>query len=214
MFRKCTATILLLAISTSASAQASSNQTAPSITYSAVQYPASAISAREGGVVLVDAEIDASGHASNTTVERSSGYQDLDVAALQSILHWSFIAGTVDGKPEPQWIHVPIYFDLNNRSTGVAASSSTSLMAIYAAAIQNQVSAHWWRPKNLPQQPCAIEITQLPGGQIIHTEIQPGCPYDEAGKQSLVNAVVNASPLPYKGFERVFQKTIHFTFMP
>ncbi|MBE1163046.1 TonB family protein [Dyella acidiphila] len=207
--RACTVTVLLLGVCLSANAQ-----TDASITHSTLQYPASAVLAKEEGVVLVDVETDAGGHAINARVEKSSGFPDLDAAAVQGISQGSFLAGTKDGKPQSQWIRVPVYFDLKTQTTTIGAWSATSLLIVYAAAIQNQVSAHWQRPENLPQQPCVVEIKQQPDGQVTHIEIRPGCPYDEADKKSLIDAVTSASPLPYKGFESVFQKTLDFTFMP
>jgi hypothetical protein len=40
---------------------------------------------------------------------------------------------------------------------------------------------------------------------------QPELPYDEAGKRSIEAAVLNAQPLPYRGFESVFARTLNFT---
>ncbi|WP_258224028.1 TonB C-terminal domain-containing protein, partial [Stenotrophomonas sp. HMWF003] len=81
------------------------------------------------------------------------------------------------------------------------------------AAIQQKVLASWTRPDNVPfGQRCKIVIQQLPGGTVNSANVSPDCPFDEAGRRSIEAAVRNAQPLPYRGFEAVFQRTINFTF--
>lgn len=90
----------------------------------------------------------------------------------------------------------------------------TGLLGQYLAAVQNAVTQNWLRPDNMPNVPCVVHITQLPGGDVMSAKVDPGCPYDEAGKRSVENAVLRAQPLPYKGFESVFQRNLTFTFRP
>jgi colicin import membrane protein len=91
--------------------------------------------------------------------------------------------------------------------------TSDDLSAKYAAAIQQKVLAQWQRPDSVPQgQKCQIVITQIPGGQVLQAKVSPSCPFDEAGKRSIEAAVLNAQPLPYRGFETVFARTINFNF--
>jgi colicin import membrane protein len=91
--------------------------------------------------------------------------------------------------------------------------TSEDLTAKYAAAIQQAVLNQWLRPDNVPLgQRCRVQIRQLPGGEVIDVQVQPGCPYDEAGKRSLEAAILRAQPLPYRGFESVFQRTLNFNF--
>ena len=93
-------------------------------------------------------------------------------------------------------------------------SANTSLADAYKAAIQNAVTPNWLRPDNMPNVPCKVHIVQLPGGDVMSAKADPSCPYDEAGRRSIENAVLRAQPLPYKGFESVFQRTLTFTFRP
>jgi len=94
-----------------------------------------------------------------------------------------------------------------------AGGSSEDLRARYATAIQRAVLAQWIRPDNVPLgQRCRVQIRQLPGGEVIDVQVQPGCPYDEAGKRSLEAAVLRAQPLPYRGFEPVFERTLILNF--
>jgi len=89
----------------------------------------------------------------------------------------------------------------------------TGLQARYAAAIQAAVLRNWTRPENIPQgQRCRIYITQLPGGDVMSAKVDPSCPYDEMGRRSVEAAVLKAKPLPYAGFESVFQRNLILNF--
>ena len=71
----------------------------------------------------------------------------------------------------------------------------------------------WIRPDTVPLgQRCRVSIRQIPGGEVIDVEVQPGCPFDEAGRRSLEAAVLRAKPLPYRGFESVFQRNLTLNF--
>ncbi|HZW17928.1 MAG TPA: cell envelope integrity protein TolA [Luteimonas sp.] len=87
------------------------------------------------------------------------------------------------------------------------------LQARYAAAIQEAVLRNWTRPENVPLgQRCRIYITQLPGGDVMSAKVDPSCPYDELGRRSVEAAVLKAKPLPYAGFESVFQRNLILNF--
>jgi len=87
------------------------------------------------------------------------------------------------------------------------------LSARYAAAIQAAVLRNWTRPENVPLgQRCRIYITQLPGGDVMSAKVDPSCPYDELGRRSVEAAVLKAKPLPYAGFESVFQRNLILNF--
>ncbi len=110
-------------------------------------------------------------------------------------------------------------------STGSTASSGPSTpspgqggtsnddTAKYAAAIQQAVLNQWVRPDSIPRgQRCRLTIRQLPGGEVIRVEFAASCPYDEAGRRSVEAAILRAQPLPYRGFEKVFQPSLNFNF--
>jgi colicin import membrane protein len=99
------------------------------------------------------------------------------------------------------------------RQSGTGAADS-SLRDRYAAAIQNAVTPNWLRPDNMPNVPCKVHIVQLPGGEVMSATVDPSCPYDDAGRRSIENAVLRTKTLPYKGFEKVFSRDITLTFMP
>ncbi len=87
------------------------------------------------------------------------------------------------------------------------------LNARYAAAIQEAILRNWTRPENVPLgQRCRIIITQVRGGTVVKAEVAPSCPFDELGRRSVEAAVLKAQPLPYAGFEAVFNRTLNLNF--
>ncbi|KRG83134.1 membrane protein TolA [Stenotrophomonas daejeonensis] len=94
--------------------------------------------------------------------------------------------------------------------------TSDDLLAKYQAAIKQAVQSQWVRPDSVPLgQKCTITIRQLPGGEVPPNgavQFAANCPYDAAGRRSVEAAVLRAQPLPYRGFESVFQRAITFHF--
>jgi colicin import membrane protein len=88
-----------------------------------------------------------------------------------------------------------------------------SLLAEYSSAIVKVVRDNWNRPDTTPSGlRCAITITQIPGGSVIDTSIGSPCNADMVTQNSIKQAVTKAQPLPYKGYESVFQRNITFIF--
>lgn len=87
------------------------------------------------------------------------------------------------------------------------------LAARYAAALTDAIQRNWTRPDSVPLgQRCVINIRQIPGGQVISARVDPSCPYDELGRRSIEAAVLKAQPLPYAGFEPVFNRNLRLNF--
>lgn len=100
-------------------------------------------------------------------------------------------------------------------ATGPAGTGGTDedLRGRYAAAIQEAVLRQWTRPESVPVGTrCRVVIRQLPGGDVVSAEVQPGCAMDTAGQDSIERAVLKARPLPYRGFESVFARTLTLNF--
>ena len=92
-------------------------------------------------------------------------------------------------------------------------SPDNGLRARYQAALQEAILRNWTRPDNVPiGQRCRITIRQLPGGEVIDAKVDASCPYDELGRRSIEAAVLKAQPLPYAGFESVFNRTLLLNF--
>ena len=87
------------------------------------------------------------------------------------------------------------------------------LAARYAAALTDAILRNWTRPDSVPLgQRCVINIHQIPGGQVTSAKVDPSCPYDELGRRSIEAAVLKAQPLPYAGFEPVFNRNLRLNF--
>lgn len=76
------------------------------------------------------------------------------------------------------------------------------------------VSKKWIPPENLPDAPCVVHLIVIPGGDLISVRVDEACPYDAQGRQSLEQAIWLAQPLPYKGYESIWQRTLDVSFMP
>nr|WP_199045484.1 cell envelope integrity protein TolA [Dyella sp. ASV24] len=100
----------------------------------------------------------------------------------------------------------------NTTGEPTTASATPTLAADYSRAVMQAVQTQWIRPDNTPATSCKVRVTQQPGGHITGVDVESDCPYDEAGKRSVVNAVRRADPLPYQGYEQAFQPTIVLTF--
>lgn len=91
--------------------------------------------------------------------------------------------------------------------------TDNDLRARYAAALQAAILRNWTRPETVAVgQRCRIVIRQIPGGEVVDAQVDPSCPYDELGRRSVEAAVLKAQPLPYAGFERVFERTLTLNF--
>jgi len=88
-----------------------------------------------------------------------------------------------------------------------------SLRTAYAVAIRDRILASWLPPPSVTSgQHCRVSITQLPGGTIVSVKVDAACQFDAAGKAALERAVLRAQPLPYKGFEAVFDRSLNIGF--
>jgi colicin import membrane protein len=94
------------------------------------------------------------------------------------------------------------------------AQRVTSLRVQYEAAIQNDVTQNWLKPPSAATGlSCKVLVHQIPGGEVIDASIV-SCNGDQQARGSIVQAVLRASPLPYRGFEDVFQRELVFAFRP
>jgi colicin import membrane protein len=88
-----------------------------------------------------------------------------------------------------------------------------NLSAAYSKALSDAIRNNWTQPDNVSSlQVCKIVIRQIPGGEVVDAQVDPSCPYDEQGRRSVEAAVLKAQPLPYRGFESVFSRTLTINF--
>lgn len=76
------------------------------------KYPAESSAAREHGTVYLIVEISAAGRPDSVKLERSSGFERLDRAAMEAVRRWRFNPAVRDGKPVPARVSLPVRFQL------------------------------------------------------------------------------------------------------
>jgi len=77
-------------------------------------YPMVARRMGYNGKVILNVEVLAEGRAGQVLLHKSSGYEILDNAALQTVKTWKFSPAKRLGQPVTQWFLVPIKFSLED----------------------------------------------------------------------------------------------------
>lgn len=91
--------------------------------------------------------------------------------------------------------------------------TDAALRAAYIDALTKAIRMNWTQPENVSSTvACKIVIRQIAGGEVVDAQVDPSCPYDEQGRRSVEAAVLKAQPLPYRGFESVFNRTLTINF--
>jgi TonB family protein len=75
-------------------------------------YPPSAQINGENGSVIVSVLVSTSGKVQQTKLYQSSGFDDLDNAAIAGVMSWKFVPAMRDGSPESDWAKVKIDFQI------------------------------------------------------------------------------------------------------
>jgi protein TonB len=75
-------------------------------------YPPTSRRLGEQGTVIVRVLIGADGLAQEAELRKSSGFDRLDRAALETVRKWRYVPGKRGGVPEAMWFNVPINFVL------------------------------------------------------------------------------------------------------
>ena len=87
------------------------------------------------------------------------------------------------------------------------------LLSRYVFSLQQIVTINWLRPDTTqPGLACTVRIVQIPGGEVLSANVVAPCNGDDLTRRSLEAAVLRAQPLPYQGYESVFQRSIDFVF--
>jgi colicin import membrane protein len=89
-------------------------------------------------------------------------------------------------------------------------NANNDLLARYKAAIKATIDNNWRRTGAEPLQRCRVELTQIPGGEVIDVKFID-CPFSPEGVENAERAV-RLTPLPYSGFESVFARKQTFIF--
>lgn len=83
-------------------------------------YPDAAQINGEQGKVVLDVRVLASGHVRSVRIAQSSGFDDLDNAAIEGVLRWHFVPAHRDGDTASEWTKVTIDFRLPSALPPVA----------------------------------------------------------------------------------------------
>lgn len=76
------------------------------------EYPSEARRNKCQGRVIVRVLIEASGGVADAVLAKSSGYDELDEAAVEVLYRWRFNPAYRDGQPVAAWVKVPVSFKL------------------------------------------------------------------------------------------------------
>lgn len=85
-----------------------------------------------------------------------------------------------------------------------------ALRSKYKAALNAAARSNWNTVQIPLQSRCQVEFTQIRGGEVIDFHFLT-CSLDASGRESIERALMK-SPMPYAGFERVFQRKVTLTF--
>jgi TonB family protein len=77
-----------------------------------VVYPKSAQVSGEEGTVMVRVFVNTSGRAARASVAQSSGFMDLDNAAVETAMNWRYVPAIHDGDTASDWATVQVVYKL------------------------------------------------------------------------------------------------------
>jgi periplasmic protein TonB len=79
-----------------------------------LQYPPSSRENEEAGTVVLRVLIDEMGQPQSIKIHKSSGFVNLDKAAVTAIQKARFKPPTLDGQPTAGYAQIPLTFELEN----------------------------------------------------------------------------------------------------
>lgn len=94
-----------------------------------------------------------------------------------------------------------------------ADARRATLREEYILTIQELIRRNWTRPPTTAVgMNCTVKVFQIPGGEIISSELVSPCNADQATRRSIETAINRVTALPYRGYESVFEREIEFGF--
>jgi colicin import membrane protein len=88
-----------------------------------------------------------------------------------------------------------------------------SLAGQYQSLIISRITDAWLRPLDAKGGiRCRLHVVQIPGGEVLSVTIDGACNVDESIKRTILEAPKLASPLPFEGFQTVFQRDLYLNF--
>jgi TonB family protein len=119
--------LLLTAGFTANSAMAELNAPAridPSYPHQQPPYPDSAQANGEQGTITLDVYVRPNGKPAKIKVAQSSGFEDLDNAAIEGVVNWRFIPALRDGDQVADWTTVKIVYQFPTMAPPPASAPS------------------------------------------------------------------------------------------
>ena len=93
-------------------------------------------------------------------------------------------------------------------------SRRAGLKARYMGLIKQKIENNWVPPPSTPDDlKCKVEVRQVVGGTVTSADVLT-CNGDDAVRQSIVTAVLKASPLPQPPDPTLFDPDLTFDFVP
>jgi protein TonB len=75
-------------------------------------YPIGSQSKGEEGTVTLTVLVRPNGRGTKVKLINSSGFQDLDIAAIQTVMNWHFLPATDNGEAVSDWTNLQIVYKL------------------------------------------------------------------------------------------------------
>jgi colicin import membrane protein len=95
-----------------------------------------------------------------------------------------------------------------------AAVARSGVVDEYRTLLVQTIERNWIRPPSARAGlECTLYVSQAPGGTVVDVKLGP-CNGDQAVRESIVNAVYRASPLPAPRDPRAFERRLEIVFKP
>ena len=97
---------------------------------------------------------------------------------------------------------------------GAAAMARSGAVDEYRTLLSQAIERSWIRPPSAKAGlECTLHVSQAPGGTVVDVKLG-ACNGDQSVRESIVNAVYRASPLPAPRDPRAFERRLEIVFRP
>jgi colicin import membrane protein len=97
---------------------------------------------------------------------------------------------------------------------GAAAMARSGVVDEYRTVLSQAIERSWIRPPSAKAGlECTLYVSQAPGGTVVDVKLG-ACNGDQSVRESIVNAVYRASPLPAPRDPRAFERRLEIVFRP
>lgn len=96
----------------------------PAYPHAQPPYPDSAQTNGEQGTIVLDVYVRTNGKPGKVKVSQSSGFEDLDTAAIEGVANWRFVPALRDGDQVADWTTVKIVYQFPTMAPAPASAPS------------------------------------------------------------------------------------------